>query len=344
MIVRNEAATITKCLASVRPWVDRMLVLDTGSVDGTQQIAQRAGARVEHFQWCDDFSAARNVSLELAAADWHVVLDADETLAHGGATLALLRNMRPDFVGNVRQDNHFEQAGAKGFASSWIPRILPAGVRYQGRIHEQPVHGLELRRLDVHLDHSGYTPAALSTKDGRNAALLERSLQDTPKDGYLLYQLAKEHSVYQRYAQALEYFASADQWLAPDLAITHDLLLRWLFALKKCGRHEEAIHLAQERMARWELSPDYWFTLGDLLLDWACEQPQRHQELMPMIEASWLRCLEIGERPDLEGSVQGRGSYLAAANLAVVYDGLGRSDEARKYRSLAAANPRPDGQ
>jgi hypothetical protein len=89
-------------------------------------------------------------------------------------------------------------------------------------------------------------------------------------------------------------------------------------------------------MTQWAHSPDYWFVVGDLLLDFACSQPEKAQELMPMIEASWLRCLEIGERPDLEGSVHGRGSYLAAQNLAVIYEGAGRSADAVQCREMAA--------
>lgn len=344
MIVRNEAASIRQCLDRIRPWVDCMLVLDTGSTDDTANLARQAGARVEHFHWVDDFSAARNYALECASADWNVVLDADEVLSHGGEQIALLRELRPDFVGSIRQDNRFGAADSAGFASSWISRVLPRGVRYSGRIHEQPQHHFAVRRLDVHLDHTGYTPAAMVAKDGRNSALLERSLQDAPGDGYMLYQLGKDHSVYQRFDLAAQYYRQADQALPPGLTIAHDLLLRWLFALKKCAAHAEAIELAQSRMALWEQSPDYWFTVGDLLLDWACEEPARAETLMPMVEASWLRCLEIGERPDLEGAVQGRGSHLAAANLAVICDGLGRADDARKFRALAAQSARRDGQ
>jgi tetratricopeptide (TPR) repeat protein len=175
----------------------------------------------------------------------------------------------------------------------------------------------------------------MAIKQGRNAALLERSLQETPSDGYLLYQLGKDHSVYHRFAEAVDCFAQADQALAPTQALTHDLFIRWLFALKKCGRHEQAVKLAESRMSRWEGSPDYWFVIGDLLLDWACEQPGQAETLMPMIEACWQRCLEIGERPDLEGAVQGRGSFLAAANLAVVYEQSGRPDQAHHYRQMS---------
>src|SRR4051794_7642346 len=78
MIARDEARCIERCLASVRAHVDEMLVLDTGSTDGTPELARCAGARVASFAWCDDFAAARNAALVLADADWSLVLDADE--------------------------------------------------------------------------------------------------------------------------------------------------------------------------------------------------------------------------------------------------------------------------
>lgn len=335
LIARNEAASVRRCLDSMRPWVDQMLVLDTGSSDSTVQVARDAGARVEHFTWIDDFAAARNHALDLAQSDWNVVLDADEWLSEGGQELASLRTVPPDFVGSIRIDSDFSTHGNDACASSWISRVLPRGVRYVGRIHEQPAHDMGVRRLAVYIGHSGYLPQALAAKQGRNAALMERALLETPGDGYLLYQLGKDHSVYERFDAAASCFAQANQALAPDHANAHDLMLRWLYALKKCGRHEEAVKLAESHMLRWEASPDYWFVVGDLLLDWACEQPERSETLLPMIEASWQRCLAIGERPDLEGAVQGRGSHLAATNLAVFYEGTGQPDEARRYREMA---------
>ena len=85
-------------------------------------------------------------------------------------------------------------------------------------------------------------------------------------------------------------------------------------------------------MPHWQHSPDFFFALGDLLLDWATEEPARAGELLPMIESAWLRCLEIGERPDLEGSVTGRGSTLAARNLVVLYEGTGQVLKAMKLK------------
>lgn len=71
----------------VRPWVDRIVVLDTGSSDETVSLAGDCGAEVHHLAWPDDFAAARNHALDLAAADWNLILDADEWLAAGGETL-----------------------------------------------------------------------------------------------------------------------------------------------------------------------------------------------------------------------------------------------------------------
>ena len=95
-----------------------------------------------------------------------------------------------------------------------------------------------------------------------------------------------------------------------------------------------AMDLAEAEMPRWQGSPDFFFTLGDLLLDWAAARPGRAGELLPMIESSWLRALEIGEQPELQDTVRGRGSFLAAHNLAVLHDSLG---DRRRGRRIGAS-------
>ena len=123
---------------------------------------------------------------------------------------------------------------------------------------------------------------------------------------------------------------------APTTAYRHDLVVRTLYALKKLGHYEPAVQFAEQEMANWQTSPDFFFVLGDLLLDWATADPAKGvRELLPMIEASWQRCLEIGEQPDLEGGGAGRGSYLAAHNLAVLYAGIGDQARAAEFRALA---------
>lgn len=108
MITRNEARCIARSLRSMRPWVDEMIVLDTGSTDETTRIAAEEGARVAHFRWVDDFSAARNAALDMSHADWNIVVDADEHLVAGGEVLASLRQTAPDFLGRLEQFNAFQ--------------------------------------------------------------------------------------------------------------------------------------------------------------------------------------------------------------------------------------------
>jgi tetratricopeptide (TPR) repeat protein len=78
MIVKEEASYIEDCIKSALPIIDEIIVIDTGSADGTAEIAKKYGGKIFHHKWQDSFSAARNVYIEHAVMDWIFVLDADE--------------------------------------------------------------------------------------------------------------------------------------------------------------------------------------------------------------------------------------------------------------------------
>src|SRR5689334_3507908 len=268
MIVRDEERSLARCLASAMPWVDEAVVLDTGSVDATAAIARRHGARVTAWSWRDDFAAARNAALALTDATWRLVLDADEWIVAGAESLAALRSAAPDFLGQIRVASLFDAAGGSvGSAPSWISRVLPRGVAYAGRIHEQPQSALPRRRLQLAVDHDGYLDVQQAAKAGRNEALLERALADAPDDGYLRYQLGKDLEVRARFDAAARQYELALAATSPSDAWRHDLVLRTLYTGKKLGRFDSAIAFAAAEMANWGDSPDFYFTLGDLLLD-----------------------------------------------------------------------------
>ncbi len=341
VIARDEAPRIGRLLHSVAPWVDEMWLLDTGSADATAAMAAACGARVAHAVWGDDFAAARNTALALSTADWHLVLDADEWLISGGEVLQALRHTPPDFVGRLQLQDQFADGAQQHVASAWLSRVLPGTVRYAGRIHEQPQHALPLRNLPVLIGHDGYQPAALAAKRGRNRRLLQQALLDAPTDPYLFYQLGKDCAVYDEHAEAEVAFARAAELLT-DAATSWwpDLVSRRLFALKRLQQHGAAIDFAHSQLGGvCAESPDFFFALGDVLLDLAAEQSAQGEVLLPMIEQAWRQCLELGERPDQTGAVAGRGSYLAAHNLALVLEGTGRADEARTLRA-AFVTPR----
>lgn len=80
MIARDEERCIGEALDSVKDLADELIVVDTGSADGTAGEARRRGARVVPFAWGNDFAAARNAALEAARCRWILVIDADERI------------------------------------------------------------------------------------------------------------------------------------------------------------------------------------------------------------------------------------------------------------------------
>ena len=338
MIARDEARCIGRALASARPHVEQMIVLDTGSADETAAIAAAAGARVERFAWCDDFAAARNAALAYSDADWNLILDADEWIE--GDAAGLEPGSLPSgggFLGLVQVASAMGEGDGAGLARSWIARVLPRGVRYEGRIHEQPLSPLRQQRLPLVIGHDGYLPESLVRKGGRNAALLEAAVRARPDDGYLWFQLAKEHQVRGRVADAADAFVRSLALSATDEPFRHALVVRSITALKTAGRLDDAIALANAELETWPASPDFFFAVGDLYLEVASANPEQAlSDHLPIVEFAWKKCLEIGERDDLDGAVAGRGGHMPAHNLAALYGTLGLKDLAAEYEALAA--------
>jgi tetratricopeptide (TPR) repeat protein len=344
VIARNESRCIARCLRSARRFVDQMIVLDTGSTDDTVEIARKLGARVHHFAWVDDFSAARNAALEYSSARWNLILDADEWIGEPGASWlgTTLKGLKP-FIGLLSVKSELEVNGQVETAATWIPRILPRGVRYRGRIHEQPASELDRRRVvGVPILHDGYRLDAIEAKKGRNEALLLRALEDEPDNAYLMYHLGKAYALYGDHTSAATQYRRALALTTSSHPFRHNLVVQAMSALMSAKCHEEAIDLAQAEMQNWPDSPTFFFALGNLLLEWAeLDPPARFQELLPMVEDSWLKCLAIGDQPGLDGSVKGYGSHLAAHNLALLYRRVGNADKEAHYRQLAAVRTAP---
>lgn len=317
LIARDEARCITRCLESVRPYVDRMLVLDTGSTDGTPALAADCGAEVHHLEWPNDFAAARNHALGLADSDWNLTIDADEWLMSGGGLLKRWCR-EPERIGAVCVISEQQTSPGAG-RRNWMPRLLPRGVRYAGRVHEQPVSELPCERLALTLGHDGYMDAQVVRKVDRNRPLLLRELQDRPGDPYLLFQLGKDAEQQSDLAAASRHYAAAYQNSTQNVSWRHALVLRHINALRKNGRLQCAYEIADRELPNWPDSPDFFFLLGHLAFERAAADAAfAVNEWLTLAAAAWERCLEIGERPDLESSMHGCGSHLAAHNLEAV--------------------------
>lgn len=98
MLVKNEAGLLAKAISSVRTFINELIVIDTGSTDGSDEVAERLGAKVRYFDWKHDFSAARNFSLSHAKGDWILRIDPDETVPWETAIQipSLIRNQQAE--------------------------------------------------------------------------------------------------------------------------------------------------------------------------------------------------------------------------------------------------------
>jgi tetratricopeptide (TPR) repeat protein len=195
VVARDEEASLPRALQSAAPYVDEMVVVDTGSSDGTVRVAIEHGARVVTMGWQDDFSMARNAALDAARGTFAFVVDADEWV-ESGPRPASLRAMLEAWGGeavHVEIADHMEDGGTRRSEAARVFRNRP-GRRYAGAVHERialaeapPVSGLVL-------GHDGFQQSNRlgQGKVARRVELLERLLERGLEGPVVRYLLARE--------------------------------------------------------------------------------------------------------------------------------------------------------
>lgn len=198
MIVKDEEATLGRVLEDAGPICDEMVVVDTGSTDATIEAATRAGARVETFDWIDDFAAARNFAFDQCAGDWIIWLDADDRVPPDSA-----QKIREAKVGTlddsfdvlwVSYKYLFDEHGACRFS---LPRERlvrrGAGLRWVGAVHEViPVLPARSRTLAGAAVEHRPLPERRAKNQGRNLRILQRVVAAGDRSARTLFYLANE--------------------------------------------------------------------------------------------------------------------------------------------------------
>ncbi|PID73682.1 MAG: hypothetical protein CSB33_02770 [Desulfobacterales bacterium] len=170
MIVKNEEKYLARCLHSIKPVCDEIILADTGSEDRSRDIALAFGASVFDFEWVDDFSAARNFTLSKASGDWIFIPDGDEVIAPSdypvfmetlksnekSAFIFHTRNyiLSFTFVGRNPNDGfHPELETGAGWRNSVKVRLFPNSpmIRFSYPLHEMVEPAL--RKADIKIKH-----------------------------------------------------------------------------------------------------------------------------------------------------------------------------------------------
>lgn len=140
MIVRNEEDVLARCLDSVRDAVDEIVIVDTGSTDGTKEVARRYTEKVYDFPWQDDFAQARNFSFSKAGMEYCMWLDADDVLLDPDREALLrLKAQLPPEVDVVMMRYHVAfDAGGRPTFSYYRERLVrnSPDYRWRGAVHE----------------------------------------------------------------------------------------------------------------------------------------------------------------------------------------------------------------
>lgn len=233
MIVKNEEKNIEKALSWGKGVVCEQIVVDTGSTDRTVEIAERMGATVLHFEWIDDFAAAKNFAIDHAKGNWIAFLDADEYFPQEDTVklIKLLEYIHMDrskhFVRAKMANVNTDGSMIASFPQDRVFRKHPR-MRYRGRIHEQlyfdppeEVGCFDAQELLL-IIHTGYSDDVNKPEKGeRNARLLEKELERDPKDGTRLMYLGDAYNMAERDDEALECYRKV-LW-DPEMKMDHSI-------------------------------------------------------------------------------------------------------------------------
>jgi tetratricopeptide (TPR) repeat protein len=342
VIARDEEALIGDCLASARAFVDEIMVLDTGSTDRTAEIARHHGARVETFQWRDDFAAARNAAIDVATGDWILMLDADERLqpASGQVLRKFIASGPSGAIGFALRIESLVDIGSDEFRVSFHPRLFRRmdDLRYAGTIHEDliyvpdPARLVTARLATVCITHLGYRPDLIESRNKfeRNRRLLMSAVAAGADDPLPWYYLGMDRVSADQPAEAAEYFrqslsrsANRPHWSSVDV------YAQLVWAYIKLEDDERLKSIVDEAERTRMLSAGARANLATDLV-----QRGRYAEAVQQL----LNALQP-DQPVVQVSRPGIGGWLTRMDLARIYAHLGNAQAAGQQVELVLADP-----
>jgi glycosyltransferase involved in cell wall biosynthesis len=229
MIVKNEEKYLRDCLESVKGIVDEIILVDTGSADNTLQLAGEYGAKIFYFKWINDFSAARNYSLDRCTGDWILYLDADERLSEKSINQLKALTCIKNKIAYYCQVCSIDEINQRPSIMSYV-RLFPneKALRFEGAIHEQIEYSLKKNKIritnsEIKILHVGYnlTKDGLILKAKRNLDILSKEYQKN-NSSYYAFQLGQTYGILENKPEAVKYFKVAvrDSSLKPEYKST----------------------------------------------------------------------------------------------------------------------------
>lgn len=316
MIARNEEAFLPGCLNSAKPFVDEIVIVDTGSTDRTVEIANEAGARVFPYEWNDDFAAARNFGLAQATGDWILWLDADEHLEVIDAAqwYAAVRDPAAQAFA-LRIVSYYGENAIKDEQAMLHAQIRlfrnGRGLRFERKVHEQ----LNIRAalpelrdvpiLNAQIHHYGYMDSIVKGrgKHKRNEYLLAAEQEEPNYSPWVDYHLANLFYNKGKYAKSVDWVNQSIRRFLERSELPPSMLYKLKYEALLADGKKDAVKQGIDKAI--SLYPDYvdlHFIKGKALY-----AERRFGEA----EDEFRKCLELGESNSAFVIQRGVGSYLA---------------------------------
>ena len=323
MIVRNEEDVLSRCLESILPAADEIIIVDTGSSDRTKEIALRYTKQVLDFVWTDDFSAARNVSFAKASMDYCMWLDADDVVTEDNLRklLELKQNLDPAVDMVMMDYSVSEDAEGRPLLSYCRERLIRngKGFLWEGPVHEAIPPSGNILYSDITISHRKIKAG----DPGRNLRIYESLLaRGVSLDQRGQFYYARELFFHRRYKEAADVFVrflQEDAWAENQI----EACLNLAECYRNLGLHQQKL-----------TSLFHSFLLGPPRGEVCCEIGRHFLETGAYETAVFWYQAALHTRPPVKSGAFIRWECygcLPEMNLAICRERLGRADEPNLY-------------
>lgn len=328
MIVRDEELTLERCLTGIRDIVDEIIIVDTGSVDRTKEIAAKFTAKIYDFTWIDDFAAARNYSFSMAQMDYILWLDADDVILEEDRQLLMeLKQEIPPFFDVVMMKYNVGR-DEKGYETDtfYRERLVnrSAGFKWCNPVHECIEFNGNILHTEICITHR----KERGTSD-RNLKILEKLIRQSSEiSARDLYYYARELYINSRYEEAAEQY---NRYLDSENTFEN-------YAILACLDLADCYHRAQE----WKKALRILirsFEYGSMRAEILCYIGSLYLEKEEYLKAiGWYELALTLKKPDISWNtvLHDFWDFIPNIQLCYCYYRIGDMEEAQKYNEKAA--------
>ncbi len=229
-LVSNRIDTIGRLMESLRPLAEgipsEIIAVDTGSYDGSIEVVEKYADKIVKFDWCGDFSAARNAGLECAEGEWFMYIDDDEYFEDVSGILDFFKSGTYKKYGMAAYEIHnYLGADMAEYSVSFRDGLfrIDNSVKFSGIVHEKVINTKgEKFTLPSFAHHFGYAYKSDEERKAhytRNITLLKKAVEISPKDVRLMSHLIQEY----RANNELEECRKAGEYVLNNLPVKENV-------------------------------------------------------------------------------------------------------------------------